>query len=717
MKQVLQSLKNGETSLAEVPVPKCSKGYLLIETSKTLVSTGTERMLVEFGKAGWLGKARQQPEKVKDVLDKIKTDGLYPTIEAVFNKLEQPLPLGYCNIGRVIEIGEDVTGFEIGDRVISNGKHAEVVTVPVNLCAKVPDTVSDEDAAFTVLASIALQGIRLIKPTLGEAIVVTGLGLVGLLTVQLLRANGCRVLGLDYDKKKLELAHSFGAEVVDLTSHRDPVAFAQSFSRSRGVDAVIITAATQSNKPVHQAAQMCRQRGRVVLVGVAGLELSREEFFKKELKFQVSASYGPGRYDPNYEEKGNDYPIGYVRWTEQRNFEAVLDMMAANALSVSQIISHKFRIHEAIKAYNLVFSDKPSLGILLEYPGLDKGKISKTISFESLNLTSKTNPKRVEKSQKSGAVQVSFIGCGNYANSVLIPSFKSAGATLLTAASISGDTSAHSAKKFKFSYASTDIDSLFTDPANDALVISTRHNSHAKYISQGLLNNKSIFVEKPLCITLKELKKIEVDLKSTYENNVDNPILMVGFNRRFSPHCKKIKSLLAKEPHPKSFIFTVNAGFIPSNHWIQDKELGGGRIIGECCHFIDLIRHLADSPITSFDKNTMNCPDNDTITINLKFKDGSIGTIHYFANGSKAFPKERLEIFSSGKILQLDNFRKLRGFNWPGFKKMDLWRQDKGQAACTKEFLSAVKEKSPSPVPISEIFEVARVTIQLSENF
>ena len=370
MKQILQSLKNGATQVAEVPCPAVKRGHLLVRSTRTLVSVGTERMLVEFGKAGWIEKARQQPDKVRMVLDKIRTDGLAPTLEAVFNKLDQPLPLGYCNVGTVLEAGPGLVGYAPGDRVVSNGKHAEAVCVPINLTARVPDAVSDEEAAFTVLGAIALQGIRLVQPTLGEAVVVTGLGLIGLVTVQLLRAHGCRVLGLDFDREKLAMARAFGAETVDLSAGEDPVAAAQAFSRGRGVDGVIITAATKSNEPMHQAALMCRKRGRIVLVGVTGLELSRADFFEKELTFQVSCSYGPGRYDSNYEEKGNDYPVGFVRWTEQRNFEAVLDMMADGRLDVKPLISHRFAISDAEKAYELVGGAAPSLGILLEYPTL-----------------------------------------------------------------------------------------------------------------------------------------------------------------------------------------------------------------------------------------------------------------------------------------------------------------------------------------------------------
>ncbi|MBM4234831.1 MAG: zinc-binding alcohol dehydrogenase, partial [Gammaproteobacteria bacterium] len=443
MKQVLQSLRTGVSELAEVPVPGIARGQLLIRSSRTLVSAGTERMLVEFGKAGWIDKARQQPDKVRMVLDKIRTDGLQPTLEAVFNKLDQPLPLGYCNAGTVVGVGAGVTGFAVGDRVISNGKHAEVVGSPMNLCARVPDEVSDDEAAFTVLGAIALQGIRLVQPTLGEAVAVTGLGLIGLMTVQLLRAHGCRVLGIDLDPSKLALARQFGAEVVDLTAGEDPVRAAEAFSRGRGMDAVIVTAATRSSEPMHQAALMSRKRGRIVLVGVTGLELSRDDFFKKELTFQVSASYGPGRYDPAYEEKGQDYPVGFVRWTEQRNFEAVLDMMADRRLDVRPLISHRFTIDEAAQAYQLVGGPTPSLGILLTYPGIDVTPESRTVAMQ----------RRAEVAGHAGGTApatVSFVGAGNYATAALIPAFKAAGARLRSVASSAGVSGLHAARKFGF---------------------------------------------------------------------------------------------------------------------------------------------------------------------------------------------------------------------------------------------------------------------------
>jgi predicted dehydrogenase/threonine dehydrogenase-like Zn-dependent dehydrogenase len=665
-------------------------------------------MLIDFGKAGWIEKARQQPDKVRMVLDKIKTDGLQPTIETVFSKLDKPLPMGYCNVGRIVAVGNDVKGYEPGERVISNGKHAEVVVVPVNLCARVPDNVSDEEAAFTILGSIALQGIRLVQPTLGETVVVTGLGLIGLLTVQLLRAHGCRVLGLDFDKEKLALARQFGAEVVDLGANQDPVAAAETYSRGYGVDAVIITAATKSSEPMHQAALMCRKRGRIVLVGVTGLQLSREDFFKKELTFQVSASYGPGRYDPNYEEKGQDYPIGFVRWTEQRNFEAVLDMMADGRLDVKPLISHRFGIDEAEKAYELVGGAGPSLGILLSYPGIEVNDRNRTVRFKEMGAPSAAMD--VQKDR----VAVSFVGAGNYASSVLIPAFKQAGAYLRNVASGEGVSGVYAGRKFGFDETTTDMAHLFADPHTDAVVIATRHDSHAPFVLQALDKGKHVFVEKPLCLTLDELNRIE-SLYTEYREGQEPPILMVGFNRRFAPQIQKIRQLLNGVKGPKSFVMTVNAGAIPAEHWTQDRDVGGGRIIGEACHFIDLLRYLAGSGIMNWQRFDMASTTLDTVTIQLQFADGSIGTIHYFANGSKSFPKERLDVFADGRVLQLDNFRRLSGFGWPEFKKMNQWRQDKGQKACVRAFIDAAAGRGPGPIPIDEIMEVSRISIELAE--
>jgi len=700
MKQVIQSLKTGQTKVAEIPIPSSRPGELLIKTSKTLISTGTERMLVNFGKAGLIKKAKQQPDKLKLVLDKFFTDGFKPTIEAVFNKIDQPLPLGYCNVGIVHEVGSDIKSFKKGDRVVSNGKHAEVVNVPTNLCAKVPETVSDEEASFTILGAVALQGIRLIKPTLGETVVVIGLGLVGLMTVQLLKANGCRVLGIDFDQNKLSLAKKFGAEVVDLNKE-DPIAKADIFSRSRGVDAVIITTSTTSDEPIHQAALMCRKRGRIVLVGVAGLKLSRNDFFKKELTFQVSASYGPGRYDTNYEEKGQDYPIGFVRWTEQRNFEAVLDMMATGALNVKELISHQFDINDAENAYKLVIGNESSLGILLTYPGVEI-----TNNKRKVLLSNKNNKKKSKIENTNKKIKVSFLGSGNYAGSILIPAFKAENTELISLGSDRGVSGVHLGSKYGFFETTTDSDYLLNDTKSDVVVIATRHNTHADFVIKALTTQKCVFVEKPLCLTLEELNKIE----SIYSSS---NFLMVGFNRRFAPQVQKMKILLESITGPKTMIMTVNAGKIPDDHWTQDSKIGGGRIVGEACHFIDLLRFLVGKTITKYNIQFMDSSTKDTADIQLSFEDGSIATIHYYANGSKSFPKERLEVFAQGGVLQLDNYRKLTGFGWPRFKKMNLWQQDKGHKACVKAFIDAVSKGHVSPIPIEEIFEVSKISIKL----
>jgi predicted dehydrogenase/NADPH:quinone reductase-like Zn-dependent oxidoreductase len=708
MKQVLQNLKDGSTELADVPCPRAGRGQLLIRTTHTLVSAGTERMLVDFGKAGLIDKARQQPDKVRMVLEKVRTDGLAPTLAAVRNKLDQPLPMGYCNVGEVVEVGAGVTGFQVGDRVASNGKHAEMVAVPVNLCARLPEAVDDEAAAFTVLGAIALQGIRLVQPTLGEVVVVTGLGLIGLVTVQLLRAQGCRVLGLDFDPVKLAQARRFGAEVVDLAAGADPVAAAQAFSRGRGVDAVIVTAATRSSEPMHQAALMCRKRGRIVLVGVTGLELSRADFFEKELTFQVSCSYGPGRYDPNYEEKGQDYPVGFVRWTEQRNFEAVLDMLAEGRLEVGSLVSHRFDIADAQKAYAVVAGSEPSLGIVLRYPpappqGTEDARLARTVP---LAIAAAASTSATAVAQPS----VSVIGSGNYAGAVLIPAIKATGARLAHLASSGGASSVHLGRKFGFAHATTDTSALLADAGTDIVVVSTRHDTHADYVVRALAAGKHVFVEKPLALTQVDLTRIEAACAAT-----PGRLLMVGFNRRFAPQVRKIRALLNGAPGPKSFVMTVNAGAIPAIHWTQDPEVGGGRLLGEGCHFIDLLRHLAGAPIVSHEVSAMAGSLPDTVSVTLRFEDGSIGTIHYFANGSKAFPKERLEVFAAGRELQLDNFRRLTGFGWPGFGKMNLWSQDKGQSACAAAFVQAVRQGGPSPIPLAQLLEVGRVSIEVQE--
>lgn len=704
MKQILQSLRTGVIEVAEVPVPRSGANELRIATSRTLISTGTERMMLDFGRGNWLDKARQQPDKVRMVLDKARTDGIAATLDAVRSKLDQPLALGYCNVGVVEEVGGNVSGFKAGDRVVSNGKHADVVSVPANLCARIPDSVSDDEAAFAVVSAIGLQGIRLVQPTLGEAVVVTGLGLIGLLTVQLLRAHGCRVLGLDFDPAKLEMAAAFGAEVVDLRT-QDPLVAADRFSRGRGVDAVLITAATASNEPVHQAALMSRKRGRIVLVGVTGLELSRDDFFKKELTFQVSCSYGPGRYDPQYEERGFDYPVGFVRWTEQRNFEAVLDMMADGRLDVKALVSHRFTISEAQAAYEVVGGSEPSMGIVLDYP--TAGAVA------PLHHADRQIVQVTPAAAAPGQAVVSMIGAGNYATAVLAPAFARAGARLAAVVSNAGVSALHVARKFGFSEAATTAEAALSRSEVNAVVIATRHDTHAALALDALAAGKHVFIEKPLCLTEDELDRIAAAWRTAGERA---PMLMVGFNRRFAPHVVKLKALLASMAEPAAFVMTVNAGAIPAEHWTQDPAVGGGRILGEACHFVDLLRHLAGSRIVSHSSMALPGATRDSASIQLAFENGSIGTIHYLANGSKKFPKERLEVFTGGRIVQLDNFRRFTAFGWPGVSDHKLWRQDKGQAACAAAFVQAVAKGGPGPVALDEVLEVSRVTIEIDRQ-
>ena len=705
-------------------------------------------MLVEFGKASLLEKARQQPDKVFQVLDKVKTDGLIPTLTAVRSKLDQPIPLGYCNVGTVLEVGSGVTEFQPGDRVASNGPHAEIVCVPKNLCAKIPDEVSDDAAAFTVLGSIGLQGIRLTQPTLGEAFVVSGLGLIGLVTVQLLKAQGCRVLGLDFSKQRLELAQKLGAETFNL-GDGDPVTTAMQFSRGRGVDGVIITAATDSDEPMHQAAQMSRRRGRIVLVGVVGLKLARADFYEKELSFQVSCSYGPGRYDADYEQRGHDYPIGFVRWTEQRNFEAMLDMMASGQIDPNCLVSHRFPVDQSVEAYDLISSKQPSLGVLLEYPeasasiDLRRQTIPMRLNTE---LPNQNSPKPTrhnrdsldpilpfqardvatahEKMASEKAIpnvprdprRIAVVGAGNYASQVLIPALKKNGAKLVCVASRNGLTAAYAARKFGFERASSDLTSVMNDEQTGTIVVATRHDSHASLVCQALEAGKNVFVEKPLALNARDLTRVlETYHRVASESKGSAPVFTVGFNRRFSPQIQKMKSLLAEVHEPKSLIMTVNAGAIPANHWVHDPVAGGGRLIGEGCHFIDLLRFLCGSPIesvqaTMFGKGSAVEIREDKISITLSFADGSFGTIHYLANGHRSISKERLEVFCAGRVIQLDNFRRMNAVGWKKFRRMNLWQQDKGHVAEIRAFMHAVQTGGPLPISIEELAEVTQVS-------
>ncbi|MCA9135471.1 MAG: bi-domain-containing oxidoreductase [Planctomycetales bacterium] len=710
MKQILQNLGSGETILAEVPEPRRSRGAVLIHTTRSLVSLGTEKMLIDFGKGSLIAKARSQPDKVKQVLQKIKTDGLWTTLDAVKAKLDTPIPLGYCNVGKVVE-ADSASRFAVGDRVVSNGHHAETVSVGQNLTAKIPDSVGDDEAAFAVVGAIGLQGIRLIQPTIGEFVVVSGLGLIGQLAIQILRANGCQVLGVDYDAAKLQLAKQFGAEVCDLSAGQDPVAVAEAWTRGQGVDAVLIAASTKSDTVIHQAATMCRPRGRIVLVGVIGLNLQRADFYEKELTFQVSCSYGPGRYDESYEKRGFDYPIGFVRWTEQRNFEAVLQLMAEGKIDVSSLITHRFKFDDALSAYQSI-GDAGAMGILLEYDDVscptERGALG--ADLRSLDKVTKSTEKSTPASPLKRDVSVAFIGAGGFTTRMLMPLLPKQGVRRYAVSSGSGVSAAYAKNKFSFEIATSDSSALMSDPQVDAVIITTPHHLHAAMVCESLENGKHVFVEKPLAITNEELKRVR-DCASGHPDQ----LLMVGFNRRFSPHMKVMKEWSQSAASNKAVIITVNAGAIPEKHWTQDPETGGGRIIGEACHFIDTARFLIGSPLVSADGFPVVGGDGrlgDCVNIQLTFEDGSVASIHYLANGNKSFPKERIELFCSGQVFLCDNFR--TSVQVGSRNRLKTPKQDKGHAEEIRAFLAAVAEGGPSPISRSELFQVSQAAIDVA---
>ena len=704
MKQVVQKLGNGDIYLLELPTPILQSGQLLIKTTFSLLSSGTERMLLEFGKSNILEKVKNQPEKAQEVFEKINNDGLLPTFKAVNNKLDSLIPIGYSNVGRVIAVAKDVTGFQVGDRVVSNGPHAEIVTVPQNLCAKIPNDVSDSQAAFTVVSAVGLQAIRLSNPTFSETHLVIGLGLIGLLTAQILKANGCQVLAYDLDDKKCEIANKLGIDSYCLKDPYDILPICEKYSSGNGIDGVIVTASAQSTSPIEIAAKVSRKKGRIILVGVTGLDIKREWFYKKELSFQVSCSYGPDRYDSTYQKSSREYPKGLVRWTTKRNFEAVLYSISKGYIKTDLLKSHEFLFEDTPKAFDKLCHDKAAVGILLKYKN----------DVNSEQKVLKLNPE-VGKSKgdfDEANPVIGFIGAGNYVKSSLLPAFTKTESKLSTLVSISGINASELAKKYSFDYLTSDTNFLLKKSNCNTIVIASRHDSHANFVIESIKEKKNIFVEKPLCLNLNELNEIEENYfkhLSSYEE-VNNPIFMVGFNRRFAPLTQKLKSILKNNLSMKSVIYTCNAGFVDEDHWVHSSKVGGGRIIGEAIHFVDLLRFLIDSPIEDLKVNFAkdNKLLNDSFIVSIRFQDGSIGSINYFANGNKKFNKERLEVFSNGQIYQIDNFKDLNVWGKNKSVQEKLFFIDKGQKNCTKSFVDSIRNKSVSPIPIDEIFEVHR---------
>lgn len=696
MKQLIQNLKTGLTSLEEIPVPTISGAQVLIKTRVSLISLGTEKMLVEFGKASLIQKARQQPERVQQVLDKIKTDGLLPTLETIFNKLDQPIPLGYCNVGTITEVGDEVTEFKVGDRVVSNGPHAEYVAVSKRLVARIPENVSDEDAAFTVIAAIGLEGLRLTEPTFGEVVVVAGLGLIGLLTAQLAKANGCRVIGFDLDPSKVNLAKSLGVDAFD-ASLADPAAYVKSLTDNRGADAVIITASAKNDDILHQSAEMSRKRGRIVLVGVVDLNLKRADFYEKELTFQVSCSYGPGRYDEQYEQKGIDYPISFARWTAQRNFESVLQAIAANQLKVNSLISDRTEFHEFDQVYNDL-SNRSRIASVLLYPGNTSEPERRMVLSQQLTI--------------DGPVRAAIMGAGNFTRMSLLPVLKKNKIPILAISSANGLSGTLLAKKYGIRSSTTDNSQIWNDQSVNLVIITTRHSTHANLTKSALQAGKHVFVEKPLALNADELKSIIREYSQK-----PGLLLHVGYNRRFSPHIEKIRSLIGDHPGPLHLVITMNAGFIPPTHWVQDvKE--GGRIVGEACHLVDLAVFLTGSVVKSVSAQPMGVhptSNTDNASFLLATENGSNVVINYFANGSKSFSKEKLELFYQNKTLVMDNFRVTTGFGWSGFSKLKT-SQDKGHARQIEKIREALTVGKNSLIPLEQLINISMTTFAMIES-
>jgi predicted dehydrogenase/threonine dehydrogenase-like Zn-dependent dehydrogenase len=697
MKQIIQDLSSGDTILENVPAPLVKNGQVLIQTTRSLVSLGTERMLVEFGKSNLFQKAKQQPDKVNEVINKIKTDGLRPTINAVFNKLGQPIPLGYCNVGKVIAVGKGVNEFTIGDRVSSNGPHAEIVCVPKNLVSKIPDDVTDEEATFTVVGAIGLQGIRLANPTFGETFVVVGLGLIGLITAQLLKANGCKVIGFDYDSNKVSLAKSLGINAVNPSIGVDQVAYVLDATNAIGADAVIITASNKSNEIISQSAKMSRKRGRIILVGVIGLDISRADFYEKELTFQVSCSYGPGRYDENYEQKGEDYPLPFVRWSEKRNFDAILQAISNKTIQVNPLITDQIELEHYQNIYGNMSSSN-SIASILVYPD-DKNCISRSIEIYPNRHT-----------QSKGTIGI--IGAGNFTSAMILPCLRKTSAHLKFISSSSGLSSTTLAKKYKISNSTTDNSLILEDNDVDLVMITTRHNSHAKLVVDSLQKGKNVFVEKPLALNHEELDMV------IEAYNLSAKTLTVGFNRRFAPLAVQMKKALGSAETPMNIVATMNAGFIPSKFWVHDMEIGGGRIIGEACHFIDLITYLTGSKVKSVCMNTLGIhskENTDNASILLKYENGTNAVINYFSNGSKAYSKERVEVYHQDRTLVMDNWRSLKGYGFKNFSS-DSSSQDKGHQNQFNLLINAVKNGGNQIIPIDELVNTTKASFAAIES-
>lgn len=705
MKQVLQNVKTGEVSVTDVPVPATRPGFVLVRTAASLISAGTERLTVEAAQKSLVSRAVAQPALVKQLIQKARTEGVANTVDAVRAKLASGIALGYSAAGTVLEVGGGVANFRVGDRVACAGvgyaSHAEVLSVPKNLCVRLPQQISFDSAAFGTVGAIALQGIRLAEPTLGESIVVIGLGLIGQLTVQLLRANGCHVFGIELDEKKVELAKSSGAD--DGCAPEEAKRRVLDWSRGRGADAVLITAATSSNEPVQLAGEISRQKGRVIVVGAVGLNVPRSTFYDRELTFRISKSYGPGRYDPEYEERGHDYPVGYVRWTEGRNLEAFLELIAAGSVSVERLITHRFDLEHTEQAYGLITGEtnEPYIGVLLKY--------------DTERQLETRVPIAAKKSSPASGVRIGMIGAGGYGKGVLLPLFKSSGAELRSIATASGVSAREAAARFGFSSCVSSADEVLADEAANLIVVATRHGTHAELAERALQRGRHVFVEKPLALNDEQLNRV---LTAASDSSGQ---LMVGFNRRFSPPALAAKDFFANRQTPLSINYRVNAGRVPPGHWGQDEAEGGGRIIGEVCHFIDFAHFITGSLTTrvfaeAIASDNANVTGADSVFITLRMADGSNASIAYLAEGDGAMPKERIEIFGGGRSFLIDDFKSTTEYANGQEKTTRLRAQDKGQPNEIREVFAMVREGRPAPIALEDLAATTRATFRIRES-
>lgn len=697
MKQLFQDLNKGQTFIENVPIPKIQKNYVLVRNFFSVISPGTESMLVDFGKGNLVSKALQQPEKVRDVLDKVSTDGLFSTYEAVSSKLSTPIPLGYSTAGEIIESASDQ--FQKGDLVITNGSHAEIVKVNQNLCAKIPDGVSEIDASFTVISSVAMQSIRLLDPKLGEYIVVFGLGLIGFITAQILRANGCQVLGIDPNNERCQALDDLGIMTYCNAENSEFKRVVNKMTNGHGADGVIISAKSNDSKLISKSANLLRKRGKLILSGTTGLNLNREDFYEKEISFQVSCSYGPGRYEADYEEMGVDYPVGFVRWTEKRNFESVLNLLKENKISFESLKENIIPFEKAPDAY---LESNNNLTTILKYSFLESKTNKET-------QTIKSNDPQTEI--KSGKPILGFLGSGNYATRVLIPAFYKQKCKLHTVVSKNGISQLNVFKRYRFTYSSTDEDLIFENDSINTIIISTRHHQHTDQVIKGLKAKKNIFVEKPLAIDHHQFDKISDFLQSIEPSERSH--LMIGFNRRFSQFSKMAMKALASSCEPKFLNITINAGYIPKDHWTQDRLVGGGRLIGEACHFIDLSKYLISKKIIKYDIEKIT---HDTFSFRLIFEDGSISVVNYVACGHKSYPKEKIEIFYEKKTILIDNFRRIRTWGLDTNISKRNFFQDKGNESCVAAFVDSISRNSSPLIPIEDILDTTNISIKLSNE-